>query len=108
MNALRRQIQEANDELANEAVLASETATGFIIEDAIAIPTERAGGGGKAKYPWADLNKGQSFFVPAGKLKAFYTMCSTQTKKYEGKRKFIARAWDGPNSVKGVRVWRSE
>lgn len=107
--SLRAQIKAANAEIeAEEAAMASETVQGFMVEDGIAIPEGKHGGGGKAKYPWASLEKGQSFFVGDGKLKAFYTMCSTQTKKYEGKRKFIARAWDGPKGVKGVRVWRTE
>ena len=90
---------------AGQAEVEAETNT-IAIEDGISIPeTKRSGG--KAKYPWSDLGKGQSFFVPGAKVETFYTLCSSASKKLEG-RKFIARKWDGEGGVKGVRVWRSE
>jgi hypothetical protein len=81
----------------------AEATSGFVIEDNVAMPSSSER---KAKYPWKELTKGQSFFIPGAKVETFYTLCSSASKKHGGK--FIARKWDGPNGVAGVRVWKSE
>jgi hypothetical protein len=78
---------------------------GITIEDNVPMP-ESVRTGGKAKYPWAELKEGQSFFIAGAKVETFYTLCSTASKKH--KCKFIARKWDGEGGVKGVRVWRTK
>lgn len=111
----------------------------FAIEDGIAIPeAKRGGGGGRkgprgSKYPFATMENGQSFFVPATKempnpaktlastastaKKAFATENGTRTitrkgetkqvKAYTFERGFIVRAVE-ENGVKGARVWRDD
>jgi hypothetical protein len=71
----------------------------FKIEKNVAIPAS-VRTGGKSKYPWNELDVGDSFFVPGAKVSTFYTLTTGQNKKDPGKR-FIARK-DG----EGVRVWR--
>jgi hypothetical protein len=73
----------------------------FKIEDGYAIPASRQGNTRRAKYPWADLDIGQSFFVEGALLRSM-----SSTASHAGRRsgkKFIARAAEG-----GVRVWRYE
>lgn len=73
----------------------------FKIEKGVALPaTVRSGG--KAKYPWNDMEIGDSFFVQGAKVETFYTLTATQNKKDASKR-FIARKVED-----GVRVWRVE
>lgn len=91
------------DALANVKAQVSEAV--IAIDDDVAIPaTVRSGG--KAKYPWTELQPGNSFFIPGAKVETFYTLCSTASKKHGCK--FIARKWDGEGGVKGVRVWRTK
>jgi hypothetical protein len=73
----------------------------FTIEKNVAIPAASRTGGGKAKYPWAQMEIGDSFFVPGAKVETFYTLVSAQNKK--GDARFICRKQEG-----GVRVWRVE
>jgi hypothetical protein len=73
----------------------------FEIEDEHAIPAARQHSGRREKYPWSQLDVGQSFFVKDARLRSM-----TSTASHAGRRngkKFIARAADG-----GVRVWRYE
>jgi hypothetical protein len=73
----------------------------FEIEDKHAIPAARQHNGRREKYPWSQLDVGQSFFVEGGSLRSM-----SSTASHAGRRngkKFIARAVDG-----GVRVWRYE
>jgi len=73
----------------------------FKIEDEHAIPAARQHNGRREKYPWSQLDIGQSFLV---KDVALRSMSSTAS--HAGRRngkKFIAREADG-----GVRVWRYE
>ncbi len=73
----------------------------FKIEDGHAIPASRRATVRRAKYPWADLEVGQSFFVPGAALRSMGSTASHAGRR-SGK-KFIARAVEG-----GVRVWRYE
>lgn len=74
----------------------------FKIEDEHAIPAVRQHNGRREKYPWSQLEVGQSFFVdPPVALRSM-----SSTASHAGRRngkKFIARESDG-----GVRVWRYE
>lgn len=73
----------------------------FEIEDGYAIPASRQANVRRAKYPWADLDIGQSFYVEGAALRSM-----SSTASHAGRRngkKFIARAAEG-----GVRVWRYE
>jgi hypothetical protein len=51
------------------------------------------------KYPWKELNPGDSFFVPGRTIKAISAM-SCNRSKMDG-RKYACRTENG-----GVRVWR--
>ncbi len=73
----------------------------FKIEDEHAIPAARQHNGRREKYPWSQLDIGQSFLV---KDVALRSMSSTAS--HAGRRngkKFIAREAEG-----GIRVWRYE
>lgn len=73
----------------------------FKIEDGFAIPAERQPRVRRAKYPWNELEVGQSFFVEGGSARSMGSTASHAGRRL--KRKFIARAAEG-----GVRVWRYE
>jgi hypothetical protein len=73
----------------------------FKIEDEHAIPAARQHNGRREKYPWSQLDVGQSFFVEGVALRSM-----SSTASHAGRRngkKFIARDAEG-----GVRVWRYE
>lgn len=70
--------------------------TQYKIESGIPIPAH-----GKSKYPWLDLEIGQSFEVPGAKHSTLGSSASLAGKRYG--RKFTARA-----TGSGVRVWRTE
>jgi hypothetical protein len=73
----------------------------FEIEDEHAIPAARQHSGRREKYPWSQLDVGQSFFVEGVALRSM-----SSTASHAGRRngkKFIARDAEG-----GVRVWRYE
>ncbi len=73
----------------------------FKIEDGYAIPAARQPRTRRAKYPWAELEVGQSFFVEGGLLRSMSSTASHAGRR--SGRKFIVRTADG-----GVRVWRYE
>jgi hypothetical protein len=131
-------IKLIKDNAVNDVVAPVVTAS-FAIEDGVAIPeAKRGGGGGRkgprgSKYPFATMENGQSFFVPATEdmpnpaktlastastaKKAFGTVTGTReiTRKGETKtvdaytytRGFVVRAVE-ENGVKGARVWRDD
>jgi hypothetical protein len=74
----------------------------YKIEAGVAVPAKAFGGRSQeAKYPWRDLQVGQSFFVPDAKMS---TMSSNA--HYRGVKlgvKFTCRKIGD-----GVRVWRIE
>jgi hypothetical protein len=73
----------------------------FEIENEHAIPAARQHNGRREKYPWSQLDVGQSFFVKGGALRSM-----SSTASHAGRRngkKFIARDAEG-----GIRVWRYE
>lgn len=78
----------------------------------VPLPPAQAGGG-KAKYPWADMEVGDAFFTEGAKIETFYTLTNSANKKYG--RKFAARKIAdggifGPefSGKPGVGVWRVE
>lgn len=73
----------------------------FEIEDEHAIPAARQHNGRREKYPWSQLDVGQSFFVKDGALRSMSSTASHAGRR--NKKKFIARVVDG-----GIRVWRYE
>ena len=68
---------------------AEETAkSAFVIEDGIAIPKSTHGGNRESSYPFAQLNVGQSFFIPASEkhpepAKSLASTISGATKRYD-------------------------
>lgn len=73
----------------------------FEIEDEHVIPAGRRHNGRREKYPWSQMDVGQSFFVKDVPLRSM-----SSTASHAGRRngkKFIARESEG-----GVRVWRYE
>ena len=73
----------------------------FEIENDHAIPAGRQHKGRREKYPWSEMDVGQSFFV-----KDVEPRSMSSTASHAGRRngkKFIARESEG-----GVRVWRIE
>lgn len=123
----------------SEVATAPVTEPSFAVESGIAIPeAKRGGGGGRkgprgSKYPFATMENGQSFFVPATEempnpaktlastastaKKAFGTQNGTRTITRKGEtrevpayiysRGFVVRAVE-ENGVKGARVWRDD
>jgi hypothetical protein len=71
----------------------------FKIEDGYEIPAERQPRKRRAKYPWNELNVGQSFFVDGAKLRSMSSTASHAGRRLS--RKFVVR-----NAEHGVRVWR--
>jgi len=72
--------------------------TNFKIEKGIPIP-RRTGSGRKPKYPWAEMKKGDSFFVMRQTINRLGS-CMVRAGKRLG-MKFSARTEKG-----GVRIWR--
>lgn len=73
------------------------------IDKNIPIPKVNRGGHLKpreAKYPWAQMEVGNSFFVPEVTVKQFGSTVYAASKR--SGRKFTIRAVDG-----GVRIWRT-
>jgi hypothetical protein len=86
-----------------DTVAKPAASVGIAIEDNVPMPEGGRGGGG-GKYPWAQLDIGQSFWVPSDNLKSWQTSC-VKAGKVHG-RKFICRRFDGAEGKQGVRVWR--
>lgn len=61
-----------------------------------------SGSGGPSKYPWCDMEVGDSFFAPST-TKTMAGSIAARGKKY-GEKHTIRAVTE--NSVKGVRVWR--
>ena len=70
----------------------------YKIESGIPIPGGRRQAHNK-KYPWNELDVGQSFFVPGVAANNFASQASRAGKTYG--RRFVVRSMDG-----GIRVWR--
>lgn len=132
-------IKFIKDNAVSDNAVAPTVEASFAVESGVPIPeAKRGGGGGRkgprgSKYPFATMENGQSFFVPATEdmpnpaktlastastaKKAFGTVTGTReiTRKGETKtvdaytydRGFIVRAVE-ENGVKGCRVWRDD
>lgn len=75
--------------------------SGYRIENNVPIPKP---GQGRAKYPWAVLEIGQSFIVPCEEWEREQTMnslTSCRNNAQRGNKRFALR-----NVKDGVRVWR--
>ena len=77
--------------------------SGFSIEKGVPIPESR--GGGRGKYPFREMEIGDSFFV-AGKSTAKFSAHVHHHRKRHG-LKFTTRTVT-EDGVKGVRIWRTE
>lgn len=64
---------------------------------------------GNRKYPFGDLNKGDSIFVPIRDAEPMIVRLSLHVfkKKHAGEKKFTTRVLV-ENKIKGTRVWRTE
>lgn len=91
--------------------VAAPAITAFQIEN---VPLPAATRNREAKYPFADLQVGQSFFVPGKTVKDLASTVGTYNRKYmsenfdgskERTRQFSSRN-DTKDGVKGVRVGR--
>lgn len=71
----------------------------FKIEKGVPVPLGRHNRGGACKYPWNEMEPGDSFFVPGRALRNF-NIVAPANRRYAPKR-FVARTVKG-----GVRVWR--
>ena len=63
------------------------------------VPMPRPDASPVAKYPWRDMEVGDSFFVAGKTMKQFAGIPGSASRKYG--KKFSARSVEG-----GVRVWR--
>jgi hypothetical protein len=76
----------------------------FKVESGIPLPPPPRSGGANCKYPWMEMNVGDSFFVATDgsqRAKQRVAMAASQRRKH-GQR-FAMRSVEG-----GVRVWRVE
>lgn len=80
-------------------LVAAKPAAAYPIEDGVLLPEKAPGR--PAKYPFAALRVGQSFFVAGGTQPVMACRASTFGKHHGGK--FVTRKVEG-----GVRVWRVE
>ena len=76
----------------------------FKVEKGVPIPVARRGT--EKKYPFSDLEIGDSFFVSGKLVVTFSGQVSTAAKRMPGRR-FTARTVT-ENGIKGVRVWRTK
>jgi hypothetical protein len=74
----------------------------YVLDRSVPIPMNA--GRGNKKYPWADMQIGDSFFVPAGILNTLRTRAAEAGRKHN--MKFVARSWEHDGGVEGVRIWR--
>ena len=68
----------------------------IVVEKGIELPKGRIG---QQKYPWDEMDIGDSFYVAGGDLKRIRWAATANGSKYG--RKYSVRAVDG-----GVRTWR--
>lgn len=88
----------------------------YTIEDAVALPESKRGGVKADIYPFAQLQVGQSFFVPATEkrkdpAKSLASTVSSATRRYKNtdRRRFVVRPVKDANGViTGARIWRTE
>ena len=82
----------------------------FKIEKSIPLPANKDGRGGSSKYPHAELNVGESFFVPLdGLIRQTMMGRMSGAARAETARtgnKFINRSVEEEQGA-GVRVWRT-
>lgn len=71
----------------------------MLVESNITIPAANGGGRG-GKYPWAQMQVGDSFLVAQAKIATICNAVSSR-KKHNHPERYTARTVDG-----GVRVWR--
>ena len=67
------------------------------IDSKVPIPDRIAGD--RSKYPWIEMNIGDSFFVPGRKIESFSGQVVSASKRFG--TKYTCRTEDN-----GVRVWR--
>ena len=73
------------------------------IEDGIPIPPATY----HHKYPWTDMEIGQSFFIPESQAKNGSVRTAAEKAGKRLRRKFTTRAVYH-NGEKGTRIWRTE
>lgn len=131
--ATQKGIDSMNQNTETGTAAAPKTATSFVIEDAVPMPTISGRGRGGNVYPFDQLEAGQSFFVPNSEdkpnaAKSLASTVSSATARYSvpsedgatktnknGEtvpvmvevRKFVVRSVE-ENGVKGARVWRTK
>lgn len=84
----------------------------ILIESGVPVPTAPRGGRRETRYPFAQLNAGESFWLPLPDsteplkfLRRMQSAFAAASKRHEG-RKFVARLIDKDGDP-GVRVWRT-
>jgi hypothetical protein len=73
----------------------------FEIENEHAIPAARQHNGRREKYPWSQMDVGQSFFVENGEVRKIAGAACHAGRR--ANKKFVVRVAEG-----GVRAWRYE
>lgn len=78
----------------------------FLVDSNIPIPLKgKPPGGHMTKFPWASMQVGDSFFVPA---RSHSSMAGTiASRESRAPHKYTSRLWT-ENSLAGIRVWRIE
>lgn len=75
----------------------------YEIEKGIKIPVRKSSR--PAKYPWRQMELGDSFFVPSGNPSKMITRLNPSSQTQKAGLKFTRRIVE-ENGVKGVRIWR--
>lgn len=76
----------------------------YSVDKGVPLPNPRVRGGKLIKYPWDELQVGDSFFVPTGSVKNIQVMRSNcHQRSQRSKHRYIVREVTG-----GYRIWRTE
>ncbi len=75
------------------------------VDKGLPIPTNKTGGmGGKRKYPFEEMDYGDSFFAPVP-YRTIHSAIWSRHNRPNNPKRYTARKTT-ENGIKGVRVWR--
>lgn len=79
----------------------------FVIEKGVEIPKKKAGPGSESMYPFAQMEPGDSFFIPASGItqKNLQRRMATAAKR-TGSARIPGSKWTTRKVEGGIRVWR--
>jgi len=75
------------------------------IEDGIPMPEKFPKGGRRKKYPWDEIEVGQSFVIPVANIKNAKSFRNARAQVYQAQL-IHKRIFTTKQTTKGLRVWR--